>query len=57
MMEIEVETEEAKEKVDNKKPSGAQRRKDTRERIFKDGVWRLPRADQGARVQRGKPRC
>jgi len=39
-----------------RKPSGAQRRKDTRERILKDGVWRLPRAEQGERVKRGKER-
>ena len=38
------------------KPSGAQQRKDTRERILKGGVWCLPRPEQGEKVQRGKPR-
>lgn len=39
----------------SEKPSGAQRRKDTRPRTLMDGVWRLPFAPTD-RVLRGRPR-
>lgn len=37
-----------------RKPSGAQRRKDERKRVLVNGVWCLPRPEQGERVKRGK---
>lgn len=54
--EIETEVEPAAQPEKPRRISGAQRRKDTRERVFKDGVWRLPVAEQVERVPRGRPR-
>ncbi len=53
-------SEEVKEPISvgavPKKPSGAQRKKDTRKRVKRDGVWRLDIWQPHAKVLRGKVR-